>query len=123
MKLGEVASHISIDLRKLVAYALNPNAPRGRHKALVFEQVLGYNLNNWHELQAQIESLAPEADARPQGADAYGQRYVADLRIRGVTGREARAVASAAGSSLLSQQVAEQRPEVCVCVLERGKVS
>ncbi|WP_448382820.1 hypothetical protein [Desulfosoma sp.] len=30
----------------MVAYALNPNAPRGRHKALVFDQVLGYNLKN-----------------------------------------------------------------------------
>jgi|YNPNPStandDraft_1061719.scaffolds.fasta_scaffold30954_4 hypothetical protein len=88
MKLGELASHISIDPRKLAAYALNPNAPRGRHKALVFDQVLGYNLSNWRELQAQIESLAPEAEACPRGVDQYGHRYVADLLIKGVTGRE-----------------------------------
>ena len=31
MKLGEVASQISIDPRKLMAYALNPSASRGRH--------------------------------------------------------------------------------------------
>lgn len=59
MKLGELASHISIDRRRLVSNALNPDAPRGRHKALVFDQVLGYNLNNRQELQAQIENLAP----------------------------------------------------------------
>ena len=44
MKLGELAGHIIIDPCKLVEYALNPHAPRGRDKALVFERVLGYTL-------------------------------------------------------------------------------
>ncbi len=89
MELGELADHIVIDPRKLVEYALNPDAPRGRHKALVFEHVLGYTLDNWQDLLTQIERLAPSAEVRLHGADEYGHRYVADLRIKGVTGRQA----------------------------------
>ncbi|MGC8780720.1 MAG: DUF6883 domain-containing protein [Anaerolineae bacterium] len=45
MKLGELAGRIVSDPRKLVAYALNADAPRGRHKALVFDRALGIKRN------------------------------------------------------------------------------
>jgi len=89
MMLCELASRLVVDPRKLVEYALNPDAPRGRHKALVFEQALGYTLNNWQHLLSQLEMLAPHAEARLHGGDNYGRRYTADLRITGVNGRQA----------------------------------
>ena len=38
--------NIIIDENKFTAYALNPEHEVGRHKAYVFNQVLGYNLTN-----------------------------------------------------------------------------
>ena len=46
MVLRELTSPIVIDQRKLTAYVLAPDAPRGRHKALVFERDLEYTLHN-----------------------------------------------------------------------------
>jgi len=89
MMLRELASRIVIDPRKLLEYALNPDAPRGRHKALVFAQVLGYTLDNWQNLLVQLEMLAPSAEARLHSVDNYGRRYTADLRMTGVVGRQA----------------------------------
>ncbi|MCB0228349.1 MAG: hypothetical protein KDI07_22540 [Anaerolineae bacterium] len=89
MLLGELASHILIDPRKLTDYALAPEAPRGRHKALVFERVLGYTLDDWQHLLSQIEARAPAAEARPHNADRHGRRYTADLLITGANGRQA----------------------------------
>ncbi len=42
MKLRDLASQVIIDLRKLTEYALNPENQIGRHKARVFEAMLGY---------------------------------------------------------------------------------
>ena len=89
MLLCELASRLIVDPRKLVEYALNPDAPRGRHKALVFEQALGYTLNNWQHLLGQLEMQAPHAEARPHSGDHYGRRYTANLPITGVNGRQA----------------------------------
>ena len=89
MLLRELAVEIVIDRRKLVAYALDPEAPRGRHKALVFGHTLGYTLDNWQHLLVQLEMLAPDAEVRPHTVDAYGHRYAADLLITGANGRQA----------------------------------
>ncbi len=89
MLLSELASRLIMDSRKLVEYALNPDAPRGRHKALVFERALGYTLDNWQHLLSQLETLAPQEEARLLGADRYGYRYVADFLITGINGRQA----------------------------------
>lgn len=89
MLLRELASRVVIDHRKLIGYALDPDSPRGRHKALVFERVLGYTLNDWQHLLSQLETLAPTVEARPHSADAHGRRYAADLLITGVNGRQA----------------------------------
>ncbi len=43
MILRELSSRIVIDPRKLLESALNPDAPRRRHKELVFEKVRVYS--------------------------------------------------------------------------------
>jgi len=89
MKLREVASQVVIDPRKLTEYALNPDAPRGCHKARVFEQVLGYTRENYKHLLRQIEAQAPEAEVRLHSRDGFGRRYMADLQIEGPAGQRA----------------------------------
>ena len=68
MKLRDLASRVVVDPRKLTEYALNPENPRGRHKARVFEATLGYNQDNYQSLLTQIEALAQEAEAVVQWA-------------------------------------------------------
>jgi hypothetical protein len=58
VKLGEIVKQVSVDSRKLTEYALNPEAPWGRHKAVVFEQELGFTRENCVDLLAQIERWA-----------------------------------------------------------------
>ena len=47
MKLADIVSRVGIDSRKLTEYALDPESPWGRHKAIVFEQVLGFTRENY----------------------------------------------------------------------------
>ena len=76
MKLHEIVSRLVIDPRKLTAYALDPENPLGRHKALVFERRLGFSKVNEAALRQQIETLAPNVEAVLQRTDRYGQHYL-----------------------------------------------
>lgn len=89
MKLRELASRVVIDPRKLREYALDFDAPRARHKARGFEQVLGFTRENYQHLLEQIETEAPEAEVHFRGQDEFGRRYVADLQIQGPAGQRA----------------------------------
>jgi filamentous hemagglutinin len=72
MKLSEIVERASIDPRKLTEYALNPEAPWGQHKAVVFEQSLGINRQNYAGLLAQIEQQVLAAEAVLHSEDAFG---------------------------------------------------
>lgn len=89
MKLGDIASRVVVDSRKLTEYALNPESPWGRHKAIVFEQMLGFTRENYADLLTQIEGQAVDAEAAVRSQDEFGQRYTVDLLIRGTEGRQA----------------------------------
>jgi len=89
VKLSDIVSQVIIDPRKLTEYALNPEAPHGRHKALVFARVLGYTLENYEPLLQQIELLALEAEVQLHSHDEFGQRYTADIPIEGPAGQRA----------------------------------
>jgi hypothetical protein len=81
MKLGEGVKRIIVDARKLTDYALDPQNPVGRHKALVFEQRLGYTQANYGSLLEQIKAIALEGEAHWHSADGHGQRYRVDVEI------------------------------------------
>jgi hypothetical protein len=89
MKLGDVVSQLTIDRRKFVDYALNPDNPVGSHKALVFQRRLGYNPTNYESLLEQIKTLALDSEAIPTKTDEQGQRYRVDLEVVGVAGQRA----------------------------------
>jgi hypothetical protein len=89
MRLGEIVSRLSIDRRKFVDYALDPDNPVGQHKALVFQRRLGYDRDNYEGLLAQIEAQVMDCEAIATKLDEHGQRYQVDLEVMGVDGQRA----------------------------------
>lgn len=64
-----------IPSEKLAGYALNPDHPVGKHKAAVFESVLGMTAKDADELETAILKAIKENKANPTRLDEYGQRY------------------------------------------------
>ena len=89
MTFSEIVSRFVIDPRKLLEYALDPESPFGRHKALVFERRLGFSKQTQHSYSKQVEELAPMAEAVLQRTDQYGQHYRVDIEVRGTAGQQA----------------------------------
>ena len=83
MKLQDLVDEILIEPRKLTDYVLSPTNPKGKHKALMFQQHLGYTRDTYQPLLDQIQAQALEAEAIPQQVDQHGQRYQIDLDIQG----------------------------------------
>jgi len=89
MKLSNIVNGVVVDPRKLTDYALDPDAPWGRHKAAVFKKLLGFTRENYADLLTQIERYALECKVTFHSADEFGRRYTVDLFIRGTEGRKA----------------------------------
>jgi hypothetical protein len=68
-----------VDIRKLSDYCLNPDHPRGRHKARVFASTLGLTADHAEELREAILEAVLTNDAQPDTEDEYGQRYIVDF--------------------------------------------
>jgi hypothetical protein len=75
-----------IDPRKFTEYCLNPNSPRGRHKALVFKSALGYDLSNYHGLIEQIREGIISTQAEFVEQMPHGEIWRVDIPIRGPAG-------------------------------------
>lgn len=86
MKLPHYAN-ATIDLAKLRDYVLNPDHPRGKHKAKVFARVLGFDGRDASELKRQILAQIGEAECLPGLADGYGQRFQVDVPVIGKFGQ------------------------------------
>jgi hypothetical protein len=65
---------------------LNPEHPRGKHKARVFATALGFTADNADELRAALLTAAARAEAHPATADRFGDRYVIECEITGPGG-------------------------------------
>ena len=62
---------------KIEDYVLNPRHREGRHKARVFESVLGITLANGEVLRQAILSAAENSDdAEPLGNNGHGEVYI-----------------------------------------------
>lgn len=70
-----------VDVRKLRDYCLNPDSPRGRHKARVFAAALGLAAEDAPKLQAKLREIARTGDAMRGEVDLYGQRYTIDFEM------------------------------------------
>lgn len=76
-----------VDREKLTGYCLNPEHPRGKHKARVFATALGFTAENADELRAALLRAAATADAQPAGSDRFGDRYVLEFEMEGPQGK------------------------------------
>jgi hypothetical protein len=75
-----------IDPRKLIAYSLDPEHDEGRHKAHLFESLLGIDQRNAELLIDAIEDAAVSGEASLGKSDHYGQRCVIDFAFTGASG-------------------------------------
>jgi hypothetical protein len=71
-----------VDLHKLTGYCLNPEHPRGKHKARVFA-TLGFTADNADQLRAALLIAAAKGDAEPALSDQFGDRYMLEFEIEG----------------------------------------
>ena len=70
-----------IDPAKLRDYCLNPEHPRGKHKAKVFEAKLGLQCQDWPELLEAIRGGLAKGSCMQEREDAYGQRFNVDMEL------------------------------------------
>ena len=75
-----------VDREKLTGYCLNPEHPRGKHKAWVFATALGFTVENADDLRAALLTAAATVDALPAASDRFGDRYVLEFEINGPRG-------------------------------------
>ena len=80
MKLPN-ADNAVIDLKKLRDYCLNPTHPRGKHKARVFQSLLGITQNDAEILRVKILEGIASHDCLIGEVDIYGKRYGVDFQV------------------------------------------
>ncbi|WP_303838888.1 DUF6883 domain-containing protein [Selenomonas ruminantium] len=83
------AAKAVIPRQKVFGYALNREHSTGKHKAIVFESALGYNISNGDELIQEIHQKLKEVSAQQQSNEGYGDRYAVDMPITGPNGKTA----------------------------------
>jgi len=71
-----------LDIRKLEDYCLSPSHPRGRHKARVFQRVLGVHQGDAVWLRATLLEAAAVGDATLVNTDAWGTYWQLDVPAR-----------------------------------------
>ena len=72
---------LTIDIRKLEDYCLDPRHPRGRHKARVFQRALGLSRDDAAWLRDALLREAPGADASEIANDRFGLRLQLDTLL------------------------------------------
>jgi len=75
-------AHLAVvDDAKLVEYCLNPQHPRGRHKARVFRSRLGIGPNEFQILRDALLAAVKTPVASIGEVDSFGQRYIVDFEM------------------------------------------
>jgi hypothetical protein len=87
--LADIVERLVIDPHKLSDYALDPASPYGKHKAVLFEKLLGFTQDNYADLIRQLEQRCLHAEATFHSEDDFGERYTVDVLIDGATGQQA----------------------------------
>ena len=78
MKLPN-AERAVIDIEKLRDYSLNPNHPKGKHKARVFLAALGLKASDAERLREKIMEAILISEASEQQPTSYGRRFVVEF--------------------------------------------
>ena len=74
---------------KVSGYALNMEHPVGRNKAIVFQKVLGYNIDNQDDLLRQVRYGLRRYRATEKPPTQYGRPFEVAMMVRGANGRYA----------------------------------
>lgn len=77
------AEQAVVDIQKLRDYCLNPNHPRGKHKARVFEAALDLTRQDAEELRSSLLAAVQQEEAKRLFGDEYGTRYGIEFEMRG----------------------------------------
>lgn len=80
MKLPN-AENAVVDIIKVKDYCLNPEHPKGKHKARVFFAALGIDENDAEQLRKIILKAVLSAEAVEKEPSEYGRRFVVDFRV------------------------------------------
>jgi hypothetical protein len=75
------SDHVILELRKLEGYCLNPQHPRGRHKARVFRDALGIDRTDASWLRDMLLAAAIDTDAIELASDPFGRRWRMDVVV------------------------------------------
>jgi hypothetical protein len=78
--------HAIIDLAKLRDYVLNPDHPRGKHKARVFLRTLGFDWRDAETLARQISHGLASEGCEAGVVDEFGQRFQVTVSVKGRVG-------------------------------------
>ena len=105
------AEEAIIAIEKLRDYCLNPEHPRGKHKARVFKSSLGLGAEDADELKKQIERKVLEGDCEEAGSDQYGRRYTMAFEMK----RGDRAASIRTGWII---RTGEEMPRLTSCYVE-----
>ncbi|HEY9603071.1 MAG TPA: hypothetical protein V6C85_15765 [Allocoleopsis sp.] len=73
------AEHAVVDVRKLRDYCLNSTHDRGKHKARLFESMLGMTASDAEELRRILLEVVKTHEVQLGRRDDYGQRYSLDF--------------------------------------------
>jgi hypothetical protein len=80
------ANRAIVDIAKLRDYCLDPEHPRGKHKARVFSAALGLIKDDAEVLRSALFAAALTSNAQLIAEDQYGQRFVIDFEMTGPAG-------------------------------------
>jgi hypothetical protein len=70
-----------IDPEKIYGYCLNPEHPRGKHKAQMFQSALGMTRIDADDLISLKKKRIQDIECKLGEGDEYGQRYTVDIEI------------------------------------------
>lgn len=74
---------------KFTKYFFNPMNEKGFKKGLAFTSRLGYDINNWEKMQAEILAVARQYPAVFKSEDQYGKRYEQLVVLQGLKNKPA----------------------------------
>lgn len=77
---------------KFTKYLFGGENPDGLAKGAAFESRLGYNADNWKELQREIKQAAPKYPVTIKGSNDYGVNYEQKIVLYGKNGTPANVV-------------------------------
>ncbi len=82
MKLPN-ADRAIIPREKLIGYCLNPEHPKGKHKARVFQSVLGITRENVDNLYDLVQQSAIAGEVVQERLTPFGQEFKVDWTVSG----------------------------------------